>query len=235
MFRSRRKHAALEASLRANRAEPRPEFVAAIVDRVGVRLRNGAPGRSGSRSPVVSPLHCSSLSRRSAASAMQLRARRAQSDPSARAPAPSMPARTVAESAAKPVRGQDHDLPSHQVREQPDGDDHHQRQRFAGAPAAWGHDRAVPGRRYCWTGVHGGGGRGTAVSWATQSLPFTGFTIAFAFFAAFALISGGAAHAPLGAREVGNPKASPNDGRLGRPSSFRAALAAYAEVGRHDW
>jgi hypothetical protein len=27
----------------------------------------------------------------------------------------------------------------------------------------------------------------------SQSLPFTGFTIAFAFFAAFALISGGAA------------------------------------------
>ena len=39
-----------------------------------------------------------------------------------------------------------------------------------------------------------GRGRGAGgVLGVSQSLPFTGFTIAFAFFAAFALISGGAA------------------------------------------
>ena len=165
MFRSRRKHAALEASLRANRAEPRPEFVAAIVDASG---RAAPQRRAGSFQVAFAgglPPHCSWLSRRSAASAMQLQARRAQSARCVKRVTSAGKPRTVRGSAAKPVEGRI--TICHHVPEQPDGDDHHQRQRFAGAPAAWGHDRAVPGRRCCGQSSRRVAAAVPAVSWAS--------------------------------------------------------------------
>jgi hypothetical protein len=50
----------------------------------------------------------------------------------------------------------------------------------------------VAGQEFTASGGRGAGSTGGVLG-VSQSLPFTGFTIAFAFFAAFALISGGAA------------------------------------------
>jgi hypothetical protein len=188
MFRSRRKHAALEAELRASRPEPRPEFVAAIVDRV----ERAAPQRRAGSFRVafaggltaalfVALASFGGLSYAASGAANAVRQVTGTQQP-----------RAVQGTAAQ-AQYEGRITICHRTgnRNRPfititvNG---------AAVPAHLRHGDTVGA---C-SGVLGqqftaGSGDAGGVLGVSQSLPFTGFTIAFAFFAAFALISGGAA------------------------------------------
>jgi hypothetical protein len=192
MLRPWRKRTALESALRVTRAEPRPEFVAAIVDRV----QRTSPHRpAGSlRIAFAGGLTAALLVALASFGGLGYAAAGVSSVASSvqRATGTEEP-RTVAGSAAQAqyvaritichntgsatnptvtITISESALPAHRRH----GDT------IGPCPAG-----GTAGEEFT------AGGRGGGTLGVSQSLPFTGFTIAFAFFAAFALISGGAA------------------------------------------
>jgi hypothetical protein len=187
---SRKRQTALDAALRARRAEPRPEFVTGIVDRVG----GASPKPAGSfRLAFAGGLTAALLVALAAFGGLGYAAAGASSLAGSvnRVTGTEQP-RTVAESAAQAqyvaritichhtgsatnptvtITISESALPAHRRH----GD-------TVGPCPAGG----TAGQEF--SAGDSGGTLGVS-----QSLPFTGFTIAFAFFAAFALISGGAA------------------------------------------
>ena len=188
---SRKRQTALDAALLARRAEPRPEFVTAIVDRVGA-----SPKAVGSlRLAFAGGLTAALLVALASFGGLGYAAAGASSLAGSvqRVTGTEQP-RTVAESAAQAqyvaritichhtssatnptvtITIAESALPAHRRH----GDT------LGPCPAG-----GAAGEEFTAGSGNSGGTLGVS-----QSLPFTGFTIAFAFFAAFALISGGAA------------------------------------------